>query len=102
MNYVLYFKEDGTPEKEWVAKLPDTCRWEVWRPSKLSLYPARIKGIKRKLDFLSVWLVDYLLKPPTENVCSAFLLFDGRKVIHHSVVIRNHLNIHLWGKMTFK
>jgi len=86
MNYILYFKEYGTPQKEWVAKLPDACRWEVWRPSKLSLYPARIKGIRRKLDFISVWLVDYLLKPPTENGCSAWLVFDGREVIHHSVV----------------
>jgi SAM-dependent methyltransferase len=86
MNYILYFKEYGTPEKEWVAKLPDTYRWEVWRPSKLSLYPAKIKGIRKKLDFISVWLVDYLLKPPTENGCIVFLLFDGREVIHHSVV----------------
>jgi SAM-dependent methyltransferase len=86
MNYILYFKENEAPQKDWAAKLPDACRLVVWRPSKLSLYPGGIEGIRKKLDFMSVWLLDYLLKPPTENGCRVFLLCDGKRIIHHSIV----------------
>ena len=86
MNYVLYSKEFEMPRGELATKLPDGCRLEIWTPSKLCFYPGGIKGIRRKMDFISIWILNYLLKLPAKSGCSVFLVANAKKIIHHSIV----------------
>ena len=85
MDYVIYIRESGVTYVE-VTNNISGQGLHIWSPSLFRLYPQGINGIKRKLDFISLWLLYYLLGPPIKKKVFTFLLFDKEKVVHHSVV----------------
>ena len=85
MEYLIFFREGPERRRNATSNL-GKYRLCVWKPSKIRLYPYGIKGIMRKLDFISVWVLYYLFKPSVRDRYSAFLLYNEGEIIHQSVV----------------
>lgn len=70
VNEKIYSKNDSI---EYIIK--------QWKPSLSALFPI---GCDNQLHFFFYWVLFFLIK--RNNLYSIYIVYDGKKVIHHSVV----------------
>ena len=85
INYSVYRKGYNIGSSE-DANLLGKYEFQIWRPSAICFYPKGIKGIRKKLDFILIWVLYYLFSPSTNQSYSVSLIYDHERVIHHCVV----------------
>jgi SAM-dependent methyltransferase len=87
VDQIIYYKRFNEISNK-AINVPHFYSGGIWKPSIFRLYPNGVKGIKRKLDFISVWSLYYLLNKFDKDGLSVFLLYDQDKALHHSIVTK--------------
>jgi ubiquinone/menaquinone biosynthesis C-methylase UbiE/GNAT superfamily N-acetyltransferase len=97
MYYLIYSKkwQDITDSR---ITLSAEHGLQIWRPSLFRWYPSGIKAIGEKFDFILCWVLYYRLIPSFEDGYSAFLLYNEKEVLHHSVVTGRSFKYPFMGK----